>query len=119
MTWNVLCASNILDFIDDQLEEGFHPNNFVINNVTDPMYFHVNHLDQTKRTALIKDIELRMEKTNNKYFLYKVYQEMVNVLQETIESQHKVLYNNLETLDKQRKLNSKKIFTELYKEEKW
>jgi hypothetical protein len=44
---------------------------------------------------------------------------MVNVLQETIESQHKVLYNNLETLDKQRKLNSKKIFTELYKEEKW
>lgn len=119
MTWNVLCASNILDFIDDQLASGFHPNNFVMNNVTDPMYFHVNHLSKSKRLQLIKNIQGRMEITNEKYYLYKVYEEMVNILKEPLINQYKELYNNLEMLDKQRNLNSKTIFKELYEEEKW
>lgn len=116
MTWNVLCASNILEFIDDQIKAGFHPNNFVMNNVTDPIYFHVNHLNQNDRNDLIANIEQRMQNTNNKYYLYKVYQEMVNILKEPLNYQFKELYNNLKMLDKQRNLDSRKIFTELYKE---
>ena len=60
-----------------------------------------------------------MEITNEKYYLYKVYEEMVNILKEPLINQYKELYNNLEMLDKQRNLNSKTIFKELYEEEKW
>ena len=44
---------------------------------------------------------------------------MVNILKEPLINQYKELYNNLKMLDKQRNLDSKKIFKELYEEEKW
>ena len=62
-----------------------------MNNVTDPMYFHVNHLSKSKRLQLIKNIQGRMEITNEKYYLYKVYGEMVNILKEPLINQYKEL----------------------------
>ena len=41
---------------------------------------------------------------------------MINLLKEPLINHHKELYNNLMKLDKQRNLNSKKIFPELYDE---
>ena len=115
MTWNVLCATNILEFIDDMLDMGFHPNSFVMNFVSNPMFFHPGNLQGKPRETLINDIQDRLTKTDPKFYLYKVYQEMINLLNEPVLDQYaKALYNNLNMIDKQRNLTSSEIFPELY-----
>ena len=115
MTWNVLCATNILEFIDDMLDMGFHPNSFVMNFVSNPMFFHPGNLQGKPRETLINNIQDRLTKTDPKFYLYKVYQEMINLLNEPVLDQYaKALYNNLNMIDKQRNLTSSEIFPELY-----
>ena len=45
-----------------------------------------------------------------------MYEEMENLLNEPLINHHKELYNSLMQFDKQRNLNSKEIFPELYEE---
>ena len=116
MTWNILCAFNVLEFIDDMQKHGFHPNSFVMNYVTDPIFQNISNLTENQKNKLITIIEKRQKNVDDKFFLYKVYEEMINLLKEPLINHHKELYNNLMKLDKQRNLNSKKIFPELYDE---
>ena len=116
MTWNVLCAFNTLDFIDDMIENGLHPNQFVMNYVSDPIFHHVSNLSENLRQDLIAKIEQKKKDIDIKFYLHKVYEEMINLLKEPLINHHKELYNNLMMLDKQRNLDSKAIFPELYKE---
>jgi radical SAM protein with 4Fe4S-binding SPASM domain len=116
MTWNILCAFNILDFIDDMMNNGLHPNQFVMNYVSDPIFHHISNLSENLRQNLIAKIEQKKKDINIKFYLYKVYEEMINLLKEPLINHHKELYNNLMMLDKQRNLDSKAIFPELYKE---
>lgn len=116
MTWNILCAFNILDFIDDMMEKGLHPNQFVMNYVSDPLFHHISNLSENLRQELIAKVEQKKKNINNKFYLYKVYEEMINLLKEPLINHHKELYNDLMMLDKQRNLDSKAIFPELYKE---
>ena len=116
MTWNVLCAFNTLDFIDDMIGNGLHPNQFVMNYVSDPIFHHVSNLSENLRQDLIAKIEQKKKDIDIKFYLHKVYEEMINLLKEPLINHHKELYNNLMMLDKQRNLDSKAIFPELYKE---
>jgi radical SAM protein with 4Fe4S-binding SPASM domain len=116
MTWNILCAFNVLEFIDDMQKHGFHPNSFVMNYVIDPIFQNISNLTENQKNKLIIMIEKRQKDIDNKFFLYKVYEEMINLLKEPLINHHKELYNNLMGLDKQRNLDSKKIFPELYEE---
>ena len=114
MTWNILCAFNVLDFIDDMQKHGFHPNSFVMNYVIDPISQNISNLNENQKNKLITIIEKKQKNVDNKFYLYKVYKEMINLLKEPLINHHKELYNNLMELDKQRNLDSKKIFPELY-----
>jgi radical SAM protein with 4Fe4S-binding SPASM domain len=118
MTWNILCASNILDFIDDMIHHGIHPNQFVMNFVQDPVEQSVLNITKKQRDLLIKDIKSRKAGVNAEFLLHKVYEEMINVLtQPLLDTNEATLYNTLMDFDKKRKLNSKKVFPELYEEE--
>jgi hypothetical protein len=65
--------------------------------------------------VLIADIKQRIAKVNGKFFLYKVYEEMINILNQPLLDTHETaLYNTLMDFDKKRKLNSKEVFPELY-----
>ena len=116
MTWNILCAFNILDFIDDMQNNGLHPNQFVMNCVTDPIFQNISNLSENLRQQLINNIERKKKNIDNKFYLYKVYEEMISLLKEPLINHHKELYNNLIMLDKQRNLDSSTIFPELYEE---
>ena len=116
MTWNILCAFNILDFIDDMQNNGIHPNQFVMNYVTDPIFQNISNLSENLRQQLINNIEKKKKNIDDKFYLYKVYEEMSSLLKEPLINHHKELYNNLKMLDKQRNLDSSTIFAELYEE---
>lgn len=113
MTWNILCSFNILDFIDNMLENGIHPNQFVMNYVSDPLYYSISNLTQNLRQKLISKIQDRKKHVDKKFYLSKVYNEMENLLNEPLINHRKELYNDLMQIDKQRKLNCKDIFPEL------
>ena len=117
MTWNLLCVANILEFIDDMMSNGVHPNQFVMNFVRDPIEQSVLNITKERRDNLIVDIIDRKANTNEKFLLYKVYEEMIEILnQPLLDTNKTALYNTLMDLDIKRKLNSKEVFPELYKE---
>lgn len=116
MTWNILCIENILEFIDDMIELGFHPNSFVMNFVKDPIEYSVQNVTENWKSKICTNIKKRMKTVDNKFYLWKVYNEMINLLNEPLIYHHKELYNILMQLDKQRNLKSKEIFPELYNE---
>jgi MoaA/NifB/PqqE/SkfB family radical SAM enzyme len=118
MTWNVLCASNILEFIDEMMEIGLHPNQFVMNHVHDPIEQSVANISKKQKDQLISNVKKRIENTNKNFFLFKVYEEMIEILNRPLLDRHKTaLYNTLMGFDKNRKLDSRKAFPELYDEE--
>ena len=117
MTWNVLCASNVLEFIDDMMTHGIHPNQFVMNIVTYPVEQDVSNITESHRDRLVKEIEHRKNAIDPNFTLHKVYTEMLEKLsQPLLDTNRSALYNTLMDLDKKRKLNSREIFTELYRE---
>ena len=118
MTWNLLCVENILEFIDNMISYGVHPNQFVMNFVSDPIEQSVLNITKKRRDALVKNLKLRKGNTDSKFFLYKVYDEMLSILDKPLLDTHRTsLYNMLMDFDKERKLNSKEIFPELYTKE--
>jgi radical SAM protein with 4Fe4S-binding SPASM domain len=116
MAWNILCAFNVLEFIDDMMKNGIHPNQFVMNYVSNPIHQSVSNMSSRQQQNLITKIQSKKKLINEKFYLYKVYEEMENLLNEPLINHHKELYNDLMQLDKQRKLNSREIFPELYEE---
>ena len=118
MTWNILCAYNILDFIDEMLAKGIHPNQFIMNHVYEPIEQSVWNVTKSMQNKILKEVHKRMITTNKEFFLYKVYEEMVVILNKPlIDTSKSTLYNTLMDLDKKRKLNSRDIFPEIYNEE--
>ena len=118
MTWNLFCAENILEFIDDMISNGAHPNQFVMNYVSNPIEQSVLNITKNRRDKLIAELKHRKVNTDVNFFLYKVYEEMLSILEQPLLDKHKTeLYNMLMDFDTKRKLNSKKIFPELYKED--
>ena len=118
MTWNVLCSYNILDFIDDMLANDVHPNQFIMNHVTDPVEQSVWNITNSLRNKIQKEVKSRMLATDKKFFLYKVYEEMCAILDKPlIDTNKTMLYNTLKEFDKNRKLDSRKLFPEIYNEE--
>lgn len=117
MTWNIFCAENILDFIDNMMENGVHPNQFIMNALYDPPEQNVLNITIPQRDRIIKRIKNRMTQTDKKFFLYKVYKEMVSILEQPLlDTNKEVLYNTLKEFDTKRKLNSRKVFPELYED---
>ena len=117
MTWNLLCVSNIIDFIDDMLEMGVHPNQFIMNSVTNPIEQSVLNITKKRRDDLVEIIKQKKTKINKNFFLYKVYTEMLDILNQPLLDTHDTaLYNTLMDFDRKRKLNSKEVFPELYEE---
>ena len=117
MTWNLLCVSNIIDFIDDMLEMGVHPNQFIMNSVTNPIEQSVLNITKKRRDDLVEIIKQKKTKINKNFFLYKVYIEMLDILNQPLLDTHDTaLYNTLMDFDRKRKLNSKEVFPELYEE---
>ena len=84
MTWNLLCVANILEFIDDMMSNGIHPNQFVMNFVSNPIEQSVLNITKERRDALILDIMDRKANTNKKFLLYKVYEEMLDILNQPL-----------------------------------
>jgi len=113
-TWFVLNGSSILKCIDFLQEMGFHENTFIVNPLDNPIPWRVNNLPE----AMIDDIKIKLKiklaSSDPKYSLYKSLQLMLNYLDIPFNKNINATFDELIKLDQRRKLDSSKIFTELY-----
>jgi radical SAM protein with 4Fe4S-binding SPASM domain len=115
--WFILNATGIFDYIDFVLDQGFHENSIIVNPLEYPAHWHVNNLPEETLEQIRSKIKSKLDKTNPIYSLYNSLNLMLNYTNIPHKKNINATFASLDELDKRRKLNSRAIFKDLYKEE--
>ena len=114
MSWNILNAFGIFDFIDLMLSNGLHPNAFVLNRVDHPRYYNICNLPADMLAEIKTEAELRQGRLKDPFMLKYSYEAIIKHCEEPTMNMQEELRKQLGILDTRRSLDSKKIFPELY-----
>lgn len=114
MLWFLLNYRSVFDCVDYFKSLGFHNNSFVIGALLTPEYLNIRHLPKSVLNLLKIELESRINE-QPKYLLEDSYQNMLYYIQQPFEQNLKSSFEQLAQLDQRRRLDSSKIFTELYK----
>ena len=112
--WFVLNGKGIFPCFDYLLDMGFHENTFIVNPLDDPLPWHVNNLPDTVLEEIRDEIKARLSRANPQYSLYNSLDLMLKYTYTPITKNLQATFKELNTIDTRRKLDSSKIFTELY-----
>jgi len=114
-TWCILTAHGVLECIDFLQNLGFHENTFIVNPLDNPTQWHVGNLPDLALEQLTQKIKSKLTQADPQYSLYNSLNLMLNYISMPIEKDIRATFNELTKIDLRRKLDSSKIFTELYK----
>ena len=114
MSWNILNAFGIFEFIDIMIKNGMHENSFVINPVLDPKYYNVLNLPEDVINGIKKEATKRHGRLHDPFMLKYSYEAIIKHCDKPIMHKQQELKQQLEMLDASRSLDSKKVFPELY-----
>lgn len=107
---------SIFDCVDYLSAQGFHNNSFIIGALTGPAYLNIRHLPESVLNSVKKILVDRISEHPG-YLLENGYQNMLTHLNQTFEKDLTGSFEQLSLLDQRRKLDSRTIFKDLYKEE--
>jgi len=107
---------SIFGCVDFLKSQGFHNNSFIIGALTGPEYLNVRHLPQNVLNSVKKILIDRIDKQPG-YLLENSYQNMLLHLDQPFDKNLAGAFEQLTEMDKRRKLDSRAIFKDLYKEE--
>jgi MoaA/NifB/PqqE/SkfB family radical SAM enzyme len=114
MLWLVLNHNSIFDCVDFLKNLGFHNNSFIIGALINPSYLNIRHLPESVLNLLKDKLKQKILEQPG-YLLEDSYQNMLHYIQQPFEKNIKQVFDYLSTLDQRRRLDSSKIFTDLYK----
>ena len=114
MSWNILNAFGIFEFIDLMIENGLHENSFVVNPVLDPEYYNILNLPEDVINGIKKEATKRHGRLHDPFMLKYSYEAIIKHCNEPIMHKQQELKQQLEILDSRRSLDSKKVFPGLY-----
>ena len=114
MLWFLLNYQSVFECVDYFKSLGFHNNSFVIGALLTPEYLNIRHLPESVLNLLKIELETRINE-QPKYLLEDSYRNMLYYIQQPFEQNLKSSFEQLAQLDQRRRLDSSKIFTELYK----
>ena len=114
MSWNILNAFGIFEFIDLMLENGLHENSVVINPVLGPKYYNILNLPKDVINDIKEEASKRHGRLHDPFMLKYSYEAIIKHCDEPIMHKQQELKKQLEILDSRRSLDSKKVFPELY-----
>jgi len=109
---------SIFGCVDFLKSQGFHNNSFIIGALTGPEYLNVRHLPQNVLNSVKKILIDRLDKQPG-YLLENSYQNMLLHLDQPFDKNLAGAFEQLTEMDKRRKLDSRAIFKDLYKEENY
>jgi hypothetical protein len=113
MLYFVLNYIKLFDCVDYLREQGFHENSFVIGPLYGPEYLNILNLPAQKISQAKKMLEHRIESKPG-YFLQDSYVNLLRYLDSPYEKNMQGTFDGLARLDVRRKLESRKIFGEVY-----
>lgn len=114
MSWNILNAFGIFEFIDKMIELGIHTNSFVCNPVTDPDVYDVRNLPVDILQEIEKEAKERHSRLTEPFMLKYSYETIIEHCKKPIMQKQKQLKEELATLDARRSIDSVEVFPELY-----
>jgi MoaA/NifB/PqqE/SkfB family radical SAM enzyme len=112
----LLNYKSIFDCVDYLSAQGFHNNSFVIGALTGPAHLNIRHLPDSVLNSVKKILTDRVGKQPG-YLLENGYQNMLKHLDQPFEKDLAGSFEKLAIMDQRRKLDSRAIFKDLYKEE--
>jgi radical SAM protein with 4Fe4S-binding SPASM domain len=115
MSWNILNAFGIFEFIDHMIENGIHENSFVTNPVIEPDVYNVLNLPKEMLSSIKQEAIKRHGRLTDPFMLKYSYEAIIQHCDQPTMNKKKKLRKELEILDARRSIDSKKIFPELYK----
>ena len=106
---------SVFECVDWFRSLGFHPNSFVIGALLNPNYLNIRHLPKTTLKQVEQELQRRINQ-NPGYLLEDSYRNMLHYINTPADKDLQNSFEQLAKLDQRRNLDSKKIFTSLYKE---
>jgi MoaA/NifB/PqqE/SkfB family radical SAM enzyme len=113
MLYFILNYIKLFDCVDFLRDAGFHENSFVIGPLYGPEYLNILNLPQEKIDQAKNILENRIQSKPG-YFLQDSYSNLLKYLDTPYEKNLRSTFDGLDKLDTRRKLDSKKIFGEVY-----
>ena len=113
MTWGVLNYLSLFDTIDYFINNGFHQNSFILTALHGPGWLDARHLPKNVLQSLEELLLLRIV-DNPGFLLEDGYRNLLKHIQQPFEQNFNATMYKIKELDNRRKLDSSKIFTELY-----
>ena len=107
---------SIFECVDYLSGQGFHNNSFIIGALIGPPYLNIRHLPESVLNSVKKILSDRIAKHPG-YLLENGYQNMLKHLDQPFEKDLTGSFEKIADMDQQRKLDSRAIFKDLYKEE--
>lgn len=114
MSWNILNAFGIFNFVDQMLSMGFHQNSFVVNAVNDPSFYDVSNLPSEMLLEIKQEAVKRHGRLTDPFMLKYSYEAIIRHCDKSRMTEQQNLKKQLGILDSRRSLDSKKVFPELY-----
>lgn len=114
LVWFVLNGTGIFDCIDFLAEQGFHENTIIVNPLEYPTEWHINNLPTWQLEKIKNQITERIKSADPKYSLYNSLNLMLNYIGMPFEKNINSTWETVKILDQRRKLDSRKVFKELY-----
>ena len=110
----LLNYKSIFGCVDYLKQLGFHNNSFIIGPLLTPEYLNIRHLPN----HVLEEVKTILKnRINDKpgYLLEDSYRNMLSYIEQPMVQDLEGSFKELAILDQRRKLDSSKIFTELYK----
>ena len=109
----LLNYKSVFACIDYFKKTGFHNNSFILGALLTPEYLNIRHLPDSVLNLIKKELECRINEHPG-YLLENGYRNVLEYIQKPFEKDINNSFVKLKELDKNRHLDSTKIFKELY-----
>ena len=107
---------SIFDCVDYFSSLGFHNNSFIIGPLLGPAYLNIRNLPETVLNSVKHELQSRIDQQPG-YLLENSYKNMLAHLNQPFEKDLTRSFKKIAEMDQRRKLDSRAIFKDLYKEE--
>jgi len=113
MLYFLLNYRSIFDCIDYLLDQGYHPNSFIVGALLTPVELNIRHLPQRTLDSIKQLITDKLSKKPG-YLLEDSYQNLLHYIDQPFEKNLGSGLKFLTELDSRRGTDSQKIFPDLY-----
>lgn len=110
----LLNYQSIFGCVDFLKSQGFHNNAFVIGALLEPEYLNIRHLPDSVLQSVKSILEARINEAPG-YLLEDSYRNLLHYIEQPFKKDFLGSMAEIHTLDQRRKVDSSKIFKELYK----